>query len=90
MEAKFRWIRELIRQGFPRGHIERLFRALEAMNPLPDELDVKFINQVSQSEGSTIMPIITTFERRLRRQSLAEGISQGQLLTLRDAIRDLL
>ena len=90
MQAKLRWIRELIRQGFPRGHIERLFRALEAMNPLPDELDVEFINQVSQSEGSTIMPIITTFERRIRRQFLAEGISQGQLLTLRDAIRDLL
>jgi len=94
MQAKLRWIWELIRQGFPRGHIERLFRALEAMNPLPDELDVEFINQISQSEGSSIMPIIATFEHRIRRQVLAEGltqgISQGQLLTLRDAIRDLL
>ncbi len=33
MQAKVRWIRELIRQGFSQDQIEKLFRTLEAMNP---------------------------------------------------------
>ena len=94
MLAKVRWIRELIRQRFSRDQIEKLFRTLEAMNPLPEALDIEFVNQVSQGEPDTIMPFITTLERRIRRQVLAEGHSealfQGQLLTLCDAIRDLL
>ena len=36
------------------------------------------------------MPIITSLERLARKEALAEGRSEGQLLTLRDAIRDLL
>ena len=86
MQAKVRWIRELFRQGFQRGQIDTLFRALEAMNPLPEKLDIEFINQVSHSDPHTIMPLITNFERRARK----EGHTEGQLSTLRDAIRDLL
>ena len=106
MQAKLRWIRELFRQGFQRSQIDTLFRALEAMNPLPEKLDVEFIHQVSHSDPHTIMPLITSFERRARKEALAEGLlqglsqglsqgrsegrSEGQLVALREAIRDLL
>ena len=90
MLAKVRWIRELIRQRFSRDQIEKLFRALEAMNPLPEKLDVEFRERLRQSDPHTTMPIITSLERLARKEALAEGRSEGQLLTLRDAIRDLL
>ena len=86
MQAKVRWIRELIRQGFSRDPIEKLFRALEAMNPLPEKLDVEFRDRLRHCDPHTTMPIITSLERLARKEALAEG----QLLTLRDAIRDLL
>ena len=98
MQAKLRWIRELFRQGFHRSQIDNLFRALEAMNPLPEELDVEFIGHVSNSDPDTIMPLITSFERRALEKGLSQGLSQGraegqtegQRTALREAIRDLL
>ena len=90
MEAKVRWIRELIRQGFSQDPIEKLFRTLEAMNPLPEKLDVEFRDRLRHCDPHTTTPIITSLERLARKEALAEGRSEGQLLTLRDAIRDLL
>lgn len=102
MHAKVQWIRELFRQGFSRDQITTLFQALEAMNPLPDELGVEFRDKVLHVVPDKAMPIITSFERLARKEALAEGLSkglsqgrtegrtEGQLSTLRDAIRDLL
>lgn len=98
LQAKVQWFRELIRQGFKRGQIKKLFRALEAMNPLPEKLDVEFKERLRQCDPHKTMPIITSLERLARKEALAEGRSEGlsqglykgQLLTLRDAIRDLL
>ena len=90
MQAKVRWIRELIQQGFSEDQIEKLFRTLEAMNPLPEKLDVEFRDRLRHCDPHTTMPIITSLERLARKEALAEGRSEGQLLTLRDAIRDLL
>ena len=102
LQAKVHWFRELIRQGFKRGQIKNLFRALEAMNPLPETLDVEFKERLRHCDPHKTMPIITSLERLARKEALAEGrskglsqglsqgLSKGQLLTLRDAIRDLL
>ena len=77
MQAKVRWFRELLLQRFTRRQIKNLFRALEAMNPLPEQLDVEFRNQVRQCDPHKTMPIITSFERLARKEGLAEGHSQG-------------
>ena len=98
MQQKVRWIQELFRQGFQREQILNLIRALEAMPPLPERLEVEFRNQVLHSDPDKTMPIITSFERLARKEALAEGLSQGLskgrtegiLVTLKDAIRDLL
>ena len=87
---KLQWIRQLIHQGFRRQDLHRLFTMLERMTPLTGELDIEFQHQLKHSEPTKTMPFVTTLERAAMEQGLSKGISQGQLLALRESIRDLL
>jgi hypothetical protein len=71
LHHKIVWIRALFRQGFPRDQIVNLIRALEAMNPLPRDLDIEFRNQVLHSDPDNSMPIVTSFERLAREEGLS-------------------
>jgi hypothetical protein len=83
---KLQWIRQLIHQGFRRQDLHRLFTMLERMTPLTGELDIEFQHQLKHSEPTKTMPFVTTLERA----AMEEGLSKGQLLALRESIRDLL
>jgi hypothetical protein len=63
---------------------------LERMTPLTGELDLEFRHQLKHSEPTKTMPFVTTLERVAMEEGLSKGISQGQLLALRESIRDLL
>jgi hypothetical protein len=79
---KLQWIRQLIHQGFRRQDLHRLFTMLERMTPLTGELDIEFQHQLKHSEPIKTMPFVTTLERA--------AMEKGQLLALRESIRDLL
>jgi hypothetical protein len=59
---------------------------LERMTPLTGELDLEFQHQLKHSEPTKTMPFVTTLERA----AMEQGLSKGQLLALRESIRDLL
>jgi len=63
------------------------------MTPLPEDLSIEFRDELIQSDPKTMKPYITSFERIARKEALAqgrvEGITEGQLLALRESIRDL-
>ena len=85
LEGKLRWMERILAQGFPEAEKRILLRALDWMNPLPDDLAIEFQLQVQQHPTHKIMPYYTSFEERAREEALA----QGQLITLRESIRDL-
>lgn len=106
LREKLRWFRELMRQGFSGEEIHRLLKALDAMNPLPRDLAVEFRQQIIQCDPSKIMPLLTSFEQMAleeglekglekgiekgRAEGLSKGLWSGQLIALRESIRDLL
>jgi hypothetical protein len=98
LEGKLRWIERILTQGFPETEKRILLRALDWMNPLPRDLAIEFQRQVQQHPTHKIMPYYTCFEERAREEALAQGLSEGitqgvskgQLLALRESIRDLL
>jgi hypothetical protein len=90
LEGKLRWMERILEQGFPETEKRILLRALDWMNPLPSELAIEFQRQVQQHPTHKIMPYYTSFEERAREEALSQGITQGQVLALRESIRDLL
>jgi hypothetical protein len=82
---KLAWVRELFRFSFKEEEIRLLLKALDAMTPLPEDLSIEFRDELIQTDPKTMKPYITSFERIARKEALAEG----QILTLRESIRDL-
>jgi Domain of unknown function (DUF4351) len=76
-EGRLRWklqmVRHLYDRGFERRDVERLFRFIDWLMTLPEELEERFGVELRQVEGETIMPYVTPFERR----AIARGQQQG-------------
>lgn len=89
MHATVRWIRELFRQGFSRDQITILFRALEAMNPLPDELDVESRDKVRHVLQTRPCPSPPAPNGSPARRPLPRASARGSFRDVRrDAPRD--
>ncbi|MEN9735245.1 MAG: hypothetical protein RLZ45_3240 [Verrucomicrobiota bacterium] len=105
LEGKLRWMDRILTQEFPEADQRILLRALDWMNPLPEELAIEFQREVREHPSHKIMPYYTSFEESARKEALAigrsqgrtegrnegrtEGRNEGQLLALRAAIKDL-
>ena len=63
---------------------------MDWMTPLTWELDVDFRELLHQSKPHKVMPFVTSIERFAREEGLSEGLSRGQMLALKESIRDLL
>ena len=59
---------------------------MDWMTPLTWELDVDFRELLHQSNPHKVMPFVTSIERFARE----EGRQEGQILALKESIRDLL
>ncbi|NER34124.1 MAG: transposase [Oscillatoria sp. SIO1A7] len=81
-EWKLRLVRLLFERGYDREQIRNLFRFIEWMMALPQEIQQQFKIEVKRLEDEKKMPFITSFER--------DGIQQGTLQTSRNAIRNVL
>ncbi len=75
---KFQLVRNLYDLGMSVAVVRQLFRLIDWMMTLPDDLEIQFRNDVFKIEEERHMPYIPSFERLARE----EGRQEGQLCAL--------
>ena len=76
-DAKLGLILSLYRHGYGRKAILELFRFLDWLLVLPEDLDNRLQEEVAQFEKEQGMPYISSFERIARRKGLEQGLQEG-------------
>jgi len=87
---KLQLIRGLYERGFSRQDILELFRILDWMMGLPDELQLQFRSEIQQFEQEKQMPYITSVERIGRQEGREEGREEGRQEERRGMLTSLL
>ena len=90
LQWKIQLVRFLFERGWTRQDILELFRLIDWLMVLPDDLERKLEANLAAFEQEEKMPYITGFERRAIDKGLSQGLSQGQVEGLRDAIQAVL
>ena len=73
---KLRMVRHLYERGFERRDAEQLFRFIDWLMALPEELEEQFDTELRQLEGETKMPYVTPFERRAIKKGQASMLKR--------------
>jgi hypothetical protein len=85
-EARLQWklalIRQLYERGYQREDILELFRFIDWLLLLPEELRQRFDDQLHEYEAAMNRPYITSIEQR----GIQQGIQQGQMLQARNSL----
>lgn len=76
---KFRLSRRLYEKGYERQDILNLFRFIDWIILLPQELETDFRNAFANYEREKDMPYITSIERMAKQEGLKEGLREGLL-----------
>ncbi len=78
---KFALVRRLYEKGYDRQKITDLFRFIDWLMSLPEELEHLFWQELEQYEEKKAMPYVTSVERigikKGRQQGLEEGLQKG-------------
>jgi len=82
---KLAFIRELYSRGSERDDILKLFRFMDYILRLPDDLASRFRSELESIEEKLSMPYVTSVERLARQEGIEQGIERGL-----QSIRDLL
>ncbi len=75
---KLRLVRRLYERGYPRQDVLELFRFIDWVLALPQELEQQFRNEVRKFEEKSHMRYVTSIERLGREEGLLEGIQKGR------------
>lgn len=78
-DAKFALIRRLYERGASRNAILNLFRFIDWILQLPDDIASQFWLELRQYEEARKMPYITSVERIGRQEGKQEGLREGLL-----------
>jgi len=95
---KLTLVKMLYKRGYSKTDILELFRFIDWLMVLPDEMETAFTNALREFEEDTRMPYVTNVERRGIQQGLQQGLQQGMQQGLqqglvqeaREAIVDIL
>ena len=82
LQGKLALVRMLYERGYAKQDILELFRFIDWMLVLPEELETEFAQGVIEYEEKSKMPYVTSVER--------VGIKKGELRTLREALIEVL
>lgn len=74
---KVELVRNLEQWGVPRNNRRTLFRVIDAMLYLPDELEPEFDTAIMQIEEEQKMAYVTSIERVRSNRARTEGLEQG-------------
>ena len=77
LQSKLRLVRALYERGYNRDTVLELFRFLDWLLKLPDELEQRFQAELEAYEASMSTPYITTLERRGIEKGIERGIERG-------------
>ena len=69
-------VKNLYRRGYSREDILELFRLIDWILRLPEDLEVDFEQEIEQFEEETRMSYMTRWERRGREKGIQEGIQE--------------
>lgn len=83
---KWNLVRRLFERGYDRYDIRKLFRLVDWMMTLPDELQQSFEEQVRRYQEERQMPLLSRMELR----AMQEGIVQGALQNARESVVEVL
>ena len=75
---KFRLVKGLYERKLTKGDIRELFRLLDWILVLPDDLEEKFREEIYQYEREKRMPYLSSLERRGLEEGLKQGREQGR------------
>ena len=87
---QWKWdlIRRLFERGYDKEDIRQLFRLVDWMMTLPDELQHRFENQVTQYQEERNMPLLSHMELRAEKRGKQLGLELGSLQTARESVLD--
>ena len=87
---KIRFVKSLYGHGWDEKQVRELFRLVDWLMKLPEELESEFWEEISAYEKEKAMPFVTTPERLALKKGREEGRQEGRVETLRKTIRVLL
>ncbi|MBL7040440.1 MAG: hypothetical protein ISR77_17515 [Pirellulaceae bacterium] len=76
-DSKLALLRELYRRGYRRDDILKLFRFMDYILTLPDDLSIRFRSELELIEEELKMPYVTSVERIARQEGIEKGIEEG-------------
>lgn len=76
--AKWQLVRNLYAAGYNRDQVRELFRLIDWMMHLPEDLSERFAWQLTALEESLKMPYVTSVERIAKAKGEAEGEARGE------------
>ena len=77
LQWKLSVVKSLYRRGYTQTEVRQLFRLIDWMMALPQNLEIEFRQELEHYEEEMTMPYITSVERLAREEGLAEGLEQG-------------
>ena len=83
-------VKGLYEQGFSREDILELFRFIDWLMALPEEMERCFDEEITHYEEEKQMSYITSVERIGIQKGIQQGIQQGRLQNAQEAVLDAL
>ncbi|WP_028323894.1 hypothetical protein [Desulfatirhabdium butyrativorans] len=80
LQWKIQLVRQLFDRGYSRKDIINLFRFIDWIMCLPEELDRHFSDTISQMEEEKKMPYVTSVERLGIKKGIVQGLEEGMQL----------
>ena len=77
LEFKWKLIRRLYERGYNKEDVRQLFRFIDWVMKLPEELGRQLDERIAEYEEEQKMPYITSIERRGIKKGLEQGLQQG-------------
>ncbi|NET60619.1 MAG: transposase [Symploca sp. SIO2E6] len=74
---KLRIAKSLYQRGYQKSDILELYRLIDWMMTLPNQLQSGFQREIKDFEEENQMPYVTTIERWARQEGLEQGLEQG-------------
>lgn len=93
-QSRLNWklslVKMLYHKGYAREDILELFRFIDWLVVLPEELELRFSEALREYEEAIKMPYMTSIERRGIQEGIQQGIQQGILQKSRAAVIEIL
>ncbi len=83
---KWRLVRQLFEGGYSREEVVRLFRLIDWLMALPEELQQEFQDELRRYEEESTMPLLSRFELDAMERGRQAGLQEG----LRDTVLEVM